>query len=888
MPHHHLFPYLLVFLMFVVANAIAGVRGKVVDPDGRAVSGAKVSLLTAQQNTIRAAETDAQGNFDLPAEDKTYVLRVNAPGFSEQRVRVVSDRPIEIKLQIAPARQDVTVTADAGRVEDLSSTSQQVNVISLDELRLRAKAVVAQAAQEEQGVHLQRTSPTVSGIFVRGLTGNRVNVFVDGVRYSTSAQRGGINTFLNMNQASNLDAIEVLRGPNSAQYGSDSIGGTVQLLSPSPVVGVETPIFSGRFGLRGNTADAGFGSDTMLSYGTKHVGALLSLDAYRANRLYPGQGLDSHSAFTRFFGLPSDLFLGSRLPDTAFTQYGGNFKTVWTPSERTHITANYTRSQQDGGRRYDQLLGGDGNLIADLRNLMMDLFYVRVDGYRAGGFDRASATYSYNAQREERVNQGGNGNPLATITHEPERTRAHGISGFVDKALFNNDVIIGAEYYDERMASPSFGVNPATGAVSVRRGRVPDGAEYRSGGIYLQDVFTPVRKLSLVGAIRYSAASYRVKAEPGLWPSDSLRVDAFTYRAGLVFSPVDVLSLSANFSRGFRAPHITDLGTLGLTGSGFEVAAPDVAGLNATIGNSAADSAVSTVLPVVQLKPEYSQNYEFGARLKTKLVNTSFSVFVNDIDDSITKQALILPAGAVGTSLGGQVITSQNPNGTVVVAASTSPVLVRANFDDARIWGIEHRADVHLTPHWSAGTVFTYIHAADLRTGLAPNFEGGTPAPDGYFRIRYVDARGRYWIEPYIHAAYRQDRLSSLDLEDRRTGATRTRSSIQNFFRRGATVRGHVAPGGDGILGNADDLLIATGETLVQIQNRVLGSANSAPTYDHVPGYITFNLRGGFRLAERHRVVAEFENIGDRNYRGISWGVDAPGRSLSLRYTVNF
>ena len=80
----------------------------------------------------------------------------------------------------------------------------------------------------EAGVHLQRTSPTMAGIFVRGLTGNKVNIFVDGVRYSNGAQRGGVNTFLDLIEPEWLETIEVLRGPSSAQYGSDALGGSVQ------------------------------------------------------------------------------------------------------------------------------------------------------------------------------------------------------------------------------------------------------------------------------------------------------------------------------------------------------------------------------------------------------------------------------------------------------------------------------------------------------------------------------------------------------------------------------------------------------------------------------------------------------------------------------------
>jgi outer membrane receptor for ferrienterochelin and colicin len=57
-----------------------------------------------------------------------------------------------------------------------------------------ASGVVAQVASEEAGLQLQRTSTAMAGIFVRGLTGNKVNVFVDGVRNSTSAQRGGVDS----------------------------------------------------------------------------------------------------------------------------------------------------------------------------------------------------------------------------------------------------------------------------------------------------------------------------------------------------------------------------------------------------------------------------------------------------------------------------------------------------------------------------------------------------------------------------------------------------------------------------------------------------------------------------------------------------------------------
>src|SRR6185295_14536117 len=585
----------------------------------------------------------------------------------------------------------------------------------------------------------------------------------------------------------------------------------------------DRPEVRGKLSSSFNSADAAFGSSLTTSFATTKLALLTNFTGRRVNTLRTGHERDSHNAVTRFFGLSSNLVIGDRTPDTAFTQYGGLMKLNYAPRPLSQITLSYARSQQDGGKRYDQLLGGDGNLIADLRNFMLDFAYARYDKVQLGWFDT-----------------------LTSINHEFERTNAHGVQAFAGKQWGSrNNLLLGGEFYHERIQAPSFGFNPVTGVSTLRRPRVPGNSRYNSGGLYLQDIVEAIpNRLRLVGNVRWSAASYRARAADSplvggkpLWPDDSLKVDDVTFRAGAIFTPVEGVSLSANISRGFRAPHITDLGTLGLTGSGFEVAAPDVAGLGATIGSTAGSTAVSTGTPVTQVAPETSITYEVSARYHKNRFDADLTFFVNDISDNITKQALILPPGSVGKLLGTTPITSQSPNGVVFVAAATSPVLVRANFDDVRIYGFEHTLDAKLARDWSIGTIFTYLNARDKRTNLPPNIEGGTPAPDGYLKLRYAPASQRFWIEPYIHAADRQDRLSSLDLEDRRTGATRSRGSIASFFTNGARFRGLVSTGPDGIPGTADDRLIATGETLAQIQNRVLGTGvNAAPLYTSIAG----------------------------------------------------
>ncbi|MGH9970868.1 MAG: TonB-dependent receptor [Pyrinomonadaceae bacterium] len=873
--------------------------GTVKDPDGANVSGAEVALVHPHQAVLRITSTDAGGKFTFDnVSPGSYEVRVTQAGFSRNsstaQVTEGDRAEVTVVMQVASIHNQVTVTAETGQAQDKDKVPQALNLIPDSSILQRTTAVLAQVAEEEVGINLQRTSPSMGEVFVRGLTGKNVPVYVDGVRYTTSTQRGGVSTFFNLNEPSNLRTVEVLRGPNSAQYGSDSLGGVVQLVSRTPVFGNEEPEFHAEVNTFFTSADVSFGGNTFLSYGTKRLGMYGNVASRRINTLRAANGIDSHSAITRFLGLPSNIQGDSRLPDTAFTQYGGTAHINYAPTVDQQFILHYQRGQQDGGKRYDQLLGGDGNLIADLRNLMLDFFYGRYLKQGVGFFDTGSFTFSINSQREERRNQGGQGNPFGDITHQYERTTSTGFSFYLDKQLTRtNTFLVGGDTYHERVKAPAHTLNPVTLVDVPSRPRVPHRARYLISGVYLQDIFDVVpERLRLSGAVRYSVASYRSRAAnspvtPPLWPDDSLRVGDFSGRFGATVTPVKGFSLVFNYSRGFRAPNITDLGTLGLTGDGFEADFASSSALGGTIGTTADDRAVTTGIPVQKQRSEVSNNFDFGFRLRRTRVETELTGFLIDINDAIVKQTLILPPGAVGRFLGDQQITNQLPSGAVFVPLSAAPVLIRTNFTDARLWGLEYYLRADINRHWAFHGNFTYIRAEDKQTGLPPNIEGGTPPPTGFLSLRYSPSERRYWIEAYTTLAARQSRLSTLDLGDRRTGATRSRTNIQNFFRRGACVHGLTTPGPTGC-GSAGGILIATGETLAQVQNRVLGTAQSAPLFSALPGYGLFNLRGGFRLSERSEFSVDFENIGDHFYRNVSWGVDGPGRSITGRYRIKF
>ena len=906
----------LFFLSAPVAacvNPPASLSGTVRDATGAVISDADVQLITAQLATVAATKTDAQGRFsfaDVP--EGNFLVLIRASGFLEKREAVntrLVEKELEITLDPRLEAESVTVTAEAGQVADARNTAQPVNIINEGKVVERAPEVVAQVVDEEAGVNLQRTSPSLSAVFVRGMTGRNVAVYVDGVRYTTSAQRGGVGTFFSLIEPSSLETVEILRGPNSSQYGSDVLGGVVNFISHAPIYGASDSDWHGNTNVFYISASNGFGGNSLLTYGTQRFGFLVNVNGRRINRLRPGGGLDTHAAVTRFLGIPSDV-LGERLPDTAFTQYGGLLRANVNLNDTNQLLFSYSRNQQDGGRRYDQLAGGDGNLIADLRNLMTDLFYARYATQELGFFDNAQFTFSYNGQREERVNQGGQGNPLAAITNQRERTDVFGFNFYLDKQIGDlNTVTLGADIYRDKINAPAFTTDPVTAAVTLSRPRVPDGARYLSYGFFAQDVFTAIPdRLRVSGALRYSVASYKSKAENAplgangqpLFPDDSARFDAFSGRIGAVVTIGGGFDIAGRYTRGFRAPNTTDLGILGLVGTGYEVDASTAAGLGGFIGTSAGSDAVSSGIPVTRLGPEISDNFDLSLRYNRARVRAEITGFTNKLKDVYFDQALVLPPGAVGTFLGSEQITSQNANGLVFVAIATSPVLVRVNYDDARISGVEFTTEARLSRDFTVDGNFTYIRAYSLLNGAPPNIEGGIPPATGFLSLRYQPGgSSRFYVEPYAIVADRQNRLSSLDLADRRTGAARSRTQIQNFFRRGACVRGVTTPGATGC-GSAGGILISTGETLTQVQNRLLpigatingvtvvNNDTNVPMFPALPGYGLVGVRGALRFGENSEIFVDFENLADKQYRGISWGIDGAGRGVTVRYRYKF
>lgn len=284
----------------------ATLTGYVRNVNGTPVAQARLTLLTARQTVAATTVSAADGRYLFDdVTPGTYELVAATSDGLGVRLAVSLAAGIttvrDLTVLPTPVAETVTVTADVGLVQDKDELGQTVTVIPAGRLQERATQGLAQAFAEEAGLSVQQTSATLGGVFVRGLVASRVSVFVDGVRYTTGAQRGGISTFFNLLEPGSLRGVEVLHGPHGAQYGSDSLGGSAQLLTATAPLTTGGFVFQGESTFFGISATSGFGHATRLSFGTPRFGGVVNLAGRRINTLRAGGGIDSRAAVTRFF-----------------------------------------------------------------------------------------------------------------------------------------------------------------------------------------------------------------------------------------------------------------------------------------------------------------------------------------------------------------------------------------------------------------------------------------------------------------------------------------------------------------------------------------------------------------------------------------------------------
>jgi outer membrane receptor protein involved in Fe transport len=882
-----------------VVSSGCTLEGQVTDAQGGVVLNAEVTLLSASAAPLARTHTNQEGRFGIPGVSPgVYLLEANsrhfAPGRLLARVEACPTPAVDIQLSHVDLSEAITVTAVPADSRPTSVMADMVTVTDDGTIARLADALVPRMLTGELGVSVQQTTTSQASPFVRGLTGQHVVGLIDGVRFNTATFRPGANQYLAFVDGGAVNRIEVVRGPGAAAYGSDSMGGTVNVLTKDtgwgrPRFGVE-----GAVRLELASADRSAGAAATMAGGSRRWGFFADAALRSHDDLRSGRGRDSRSVATRLLGLPSSV-LGDQLAQTAFQQDSASLKVDARPATGHAIVGHYMHSRQHGASRYDQLNGGAGNLLHAFDPQGLDFGMLRYDRTTWGPLDTLTARVSYNRQIDDRTYQNVNNSRLglrSPISAERNATRALGAQVIASRARdVRHRFGAGLEVYDETVASSredrQFDAATAdfTTAVAVRP-RYPDGATFGTFGAFAQYTWDVAPdRLTLAGSARYSRFTYAqgqqrstVTPPAPVLPYRSVLGDV-TYQASAVWQATRALAVTAQVSRGFRAPNINDRGSIGLSGNGFEASPEEGAALGGRYVPFGATTAVDA--PAVSaLDPEVLWNYEVGMRVRRDGLSASVGAFQSDLKDLIERNVILLAPGAVGTSIGGQPIVRQDALGAVYTALASSPVFVRTNAGPVRLQGIEALASARITDHLVTEVNASYVRGEDLSSGRPPGLENGIPPAHGSVKLRWTSTAARWWTEGVLLYAAAQTRLSANDLAQARIGGYRTATEIANFFNNGAVALGLVR----------DGVLLASGESLTQVVNRVLGPAvaTGSPLYTQNDGFAILSIASGFRLGSRADTIVAIDNLLDTNYRVMGSGVDGPGLSVRVLQTLRF
>lgn len=417
---------LLLSLILLQPSQDSAISGQVLDISGGALAGADVTVLCGDRSF--AMVTDGSGRFrfeNLPAPRCQVTAALEGFVAAQRPVHLGQGSPVvaDFRLAVRPFSSQVVVTPSRGAEEDSTHVAQNATLVGPAALQSRPYTVVTQALKEEVGVLAQQTTASQGSPMLRGFTGQRNLYLLDGVRYNTAAWRDGPSQYVAWLPSAGLDRIEIVRGPASAQYGSDALGGTIGLFGEAPTFkgpATTTGTMAVTFGAANRLRSSDVGAAIMRN----GIAARLSASVGAASDLRAGRRLDSHAAVTRFLGLPSSA-VGDKLENTGFSQAGVSAAARLPAGSSRSVSVSYRRNQQGDSHRYDQEMGGNGRYRSVFGPQRLDFGFLRYESARQSWFDEVSATVSVNRQADGRAEQR---RPTERLDEQVNTTTAIGYS----------------------------------------------------------------------------------------------------------------------------------------------------------------------------------------------------------------------------------------------------------------------------------------------------------------------------------------------------------------------------------------------------------------------------------------------------------------------------
>jgi len=751
--------------------------GIVTDMKGLALSGAVVSIIDSQSREVKKtviADDNGQYNFTALSPG-FYDLRVECPGFqtlTSKNVEIIGDRKTRLSFLLKSlAETEKQVATDDGQepvksqsheivvtankvAESNFESNRSVTVVNQTWLTDYAPRTTPEALLEAPGVFMQKTNHGGGSPYIRGMMGPQLLITVDGMRLNNSTFRSGPNQYLNLVDPLSLERIEVLRGPGSVLYGSDAMGGVINLLTEG--TRETSGPFSGEIFSRYESADQGkvIHGATGIDLGSLKLTLSGTVKEFESLRGGGDVGRQPHSDYGQqgaSFGLTYDFpktflpgwwisakYLFNNIENAGRAEQLYTSKKWMSYANRDHLGYFRLHMPFQKMRTYGEFTVSDQN------------FFERIDNFKV---------YNDFVTIVE-----------ASTTRTDTDVKTLGLDAKFDTSLWSNylNLRYGGMWYRDSVTSKN--INVLSQQILIPS--YPDGSSYSTYGGYLMLDFNPLaaasdRELNLgVGVRRHGMSAFAPARAPISGMEQVVNPEEVNahYAGNVFFTSAQYVAREAatfalTYSQGFRAPDLSEYVMFGDAGSYFQVPNPN-------------------------LKPEKSDTYEFLTKFRMK--NFSFLrkvSFIEEFDLGVTAYYSKIK----------DLLTRINTtwNGMTEISPTT-PIQTNVNALRGVIYGTEFMANIALRSGLSLGANGTYtwgeeestIGAKQPMRRIAPLF--------GQVKLRWDSSQASGFLkfaEVSVRAAGKQDRLHAADKTDVRIPLGGTPGWWTLNFRTGLLVR---------------------------------------------------------------------------------------------------
>ena len=587
--------------------------------------------------------------------------------------------------------QDVVIYAN--KFPTLSKNIIQRVVSITDKVLIQQQANTADILTASGQVFVQKSQAGGGSPVVRGFEASRVLLMVDGVRMNSAIFRAGhLQNIITVDNLI-LDRVEINYGPSSTLYGSDALGGVVNLFTKQPQLFISN-VASSKAPLKAS-------GNVVYRYGNgqnehrQHIDVNIANDKWAYLTSFTNSSFgDMRQGNKRLAAYPDfgkRLFYVTRVNNadvikdnsasvniqkqSGYTQTDLLQKVLYKPDDNTGHVLNIQISNSSNINRYDRLTDTMNGLPVfaewyygpQVRNLIGYTFNKEnIKGY----FQTLTTNLNYQHLEESRITRRFRSN------NKDHRFEAVDIYGFNLDLLHEDasgDVHIGAESYYNIVGSTAYRNHIITNTRSPITTRYSDGPTSMTNyAFYVQQTKFLKQHWVLNAGMRLNYVQLNAQFNDTAlmhFPFTEAKQNntALTGNLGLAYNGPDGLRVTLGASSGFRAPNVDDLTKVFDTRTGY------------------------VVVPNKDLKPEYTYNAEFNISKTTSNYTIGASVFYTWF-----KNALVVDQ------------FKWNNESSILYQGIMSDVYATQNKAKAYVYGFNINGSVNITPKTVLAGTYSY------------------------------------------------------------------------------------------------------------------------------------------------------------------------------------